>query len=121
MRDSTGSPARIDAVVRDVTEQVALEQAAATSAAEFEGIFDAAPRPIVLLNDRGVLLRANPAVRSVFGVDPNTLTGRDVDLLMGSAAAAAVHGYIASALTASGTGALAAHAIEVRTPRANRA
>ncbi|MEE8422094.1 MAG: PAS domain S-box protein, partial [Dehalococcoidia bacterium] len=69
-------------VVRDITEELALQRQAADAAAEIATILDTAPDPIIRIDSRGVILRANAAVSAVFGWDPDELMGCNVDVLV---------------------------------------
>ena len=61
---------------QDVTEFHALEW-------RLEGILDAVIDPIVAIDDRGLVLHANPACEATFGWHPRELIGRNVKVLMG--------------------------------------
>ena len=81
--------------IRDVTEELALQRQAADAAAEIATILETAPDPIIRIDSRGTVLRANAAVSAVFGWDPEDLMGRNVDVLVGGVGRAEHSGYIA--------------------------
>ncbi|MGA9250500.1 MAG: PAS domain S-box protein [Candidatus Acidiferrales bacterium] len=49
-----------------------------TGEREFESIFDSVPDPIVILDDQGICLEANPAALALFGTAREDLVGRPI-------------------------------------------
>ncbi|MEE8422593.1 MAG: PAS domain S-box protein [Dehalococcoidia bacterium] len=72
--------------VRNITDELALQRRVESSAAEIATILETAPDPIVRINERGQILRANAAVRAVFGWEPEDLTKQDISVLIGGEA-----------------------------------
>ena len=77
-----GAPAVL-AELRDITEELALQRAIASTAAEVSSILDTAPDAIVLMDEGGTIVRANPAVREIFGWEPEELEQQPVSTLVG--------------------------------------
>ena len=48
----------------------------------FRGVYDAYPDGVLLVNDRGLIVLANPAVSTLLGYAPEALQGQSVDLLV---------------------------------------
>jgi len=67
---------------RNVTQEVALRQQVGYEVAKGESIMDAAPVPIVVIGEDGIVVAANPAVTDTFGWAAEDLTGRSVTVLM---------------------------------------
>ncbi len=61
--------------VRDVTARVLAAEQVRRSEARFHALFDQAPLGIVLLDDAGVVVDANPAFGRLVGRDPTDLRG----------------------------------------------
>jgi len=53
-------------VGRDVTDRVLLERSLAERSADFEAIFEAAPRGMVVIDEAGRILRSNAAAKATF-------------------------------------------------------
>ncbi len=67
---------------RNVTQEVALRARVGLEIAKGEGIMDAAPVPIVVMDAEGVVIAANPAVHETLGWAPDDLVGQPVSVLM---------------------------------------
>ena len=63
-------------VVRDTTTRQASEQAAWAAEQRFSAAFREAPVAMLLIDPRGVVLDANPALGELVGDDPRALIGR---------------------------------------------
>ncbi|MAE76774.1 MAG: hypothetical protein CMJ85_07905 [Planctomycetes bacterium] len=64
------------AIGLDVTEQRGLKS-------RLESVLDAVIDPIIAIDEKGTVVRANPAVETTFGWSPRQLVGRNVAVLMG--------------------------------------
>ena len=69
IRGDEGRPQYLLAVVRDVSARVELEQAVAGHAAQLDAIFGAVADVVAVYDREGQLLRANPAIERVLGLD----------------------------------------------------
>lgn len=49
---------------------------------KFNGLLEAAPDALVIVDDNGVILMVNAQTESLFGYDRNTLTGKSVEILV---------------------------------------
>lgn len=85
-REVNGSPIRnregkitgAVAVVRDITERKKTERALAESESFFRGIYDSTQDAIVVIDNDGKYVSANPAVKEIFGLPQDQLVGRDI-------------------------------------------
>ncbi|HEY6000685.1 MAG TPA: PAS domain S-box protein [bacterium] len=66
--------------IRVLREQ---QQALEESEARFRSIFDSSQDAIVIANDAGTYVQANPAVEAIFGVPPEKIIGRQVSEFVG--------------------------------------
>lgn len=66
------------AEIRDITEELALQRSVEQSAAELASILKAVHNAIILADERGTILRVNPAVSALFGWEEEELLGRNV-------------------------------------------
>lgn len=80
--------------LRNVSSEVALQQQMNLEAAKGEGILEVAPVPIVVIDESGTILAANPAVQAVLGWSPGELIGLPVSSLMPEPFASQHEGYI---------------------------
>ena len=67
--------------LRDVMEELTLKRQIEETAKEITGFFETAPNPLILFDEDGKVLRANFAVRELFGWEPDELVGQDVSVL----------------------------------------
>ncbi len=65
-------------LVREIEDRKMIEQDLRDSEARFRAVFDSTQDAIVVANDDGVYIDANPAVMSIFGVPANKLLGRRI-------------------------------------------
>ncbi len=80
-------------------EAVALaEQTARTSRTMMEHVFQSVLDPIVAIDERGLVLTANPAVEQVFGWRLDEVVGENVSMLMGEPYRAEHDGYMSAYL-----------------------
>jgi PAS domain S-box-containing protein len=61
------------------------QQALEESEARFRAIFESSQDAVVITNDEGVYVQANPAVQTIFGLPPEQLIGRRVSEFLGQA------------------------------------
>ncbi|MCE9644971.1 MAG: PAS domain S-box protein [Chloroflexi bacterium] len=87
--DSAGHVSGYLIISRDITEEVQLaEELKATRhytqtlEEKFQGLLEAAPDAIVIVDQNGVILLANAQTGSIFGYDRNSLSGRPVEALI---------------------------------------
>ena len=59
------------------------QQALEESEARFRTIFESSQDAVVIANDEGVYVQANPAVQAIFGLPPEQLIGRRVSEFLG--------------------------------------
>ena len=69
IRDAMGQPEYLLGVLHDISPRIALEQAVAGHAAQLDAIFGAVADMVVVYNREGHIVRANPAVERVLGLD----------------------------------------------------
>lgn len=69
--------------ISDVTNRNDRERVQLESELKYRAVFDAAPYPIVLLDDAGVVLDANPVACQLYGYERDELLGMRVDRLIG--------------------------------------
>ncbi|HSQ56294.1 MAG TPA: PAS domain S-box protein, partial [Gemmata sp.] len=77
IRDTSGRPKRLDGCLVDITEQRQIEESLRQSELRFRTLIEKSRDGIVLLDERGAIRYATPAIRTVLGYDPTALTGRD--------------------------------------------
>ena len=70
LMDSGGTPLRFRGTCIDVTEQVLAERARENIAARFRGLVESAPDAILVLDDEGRILEANPKAHELLGGPP---------------------------------------------------
>jgi len=78
VRDTSGRPTRLDGCLVDVTEQRQTEEGLRQSEERFRALVEKSRDGILLLDDRGIIRYATPAVRVTLGYDPIAVKGRDV-------------------------------------------
>ena len=76
VRDATGRSTRLDGCLTDVTEQRAAEAAVRQSEERFRALVEKSRDGILLLDDRGVIRYATPAVEFLLGFAPDEVTGQ---------------------------------------------
>jgi PAS domain S-box-containing protein len=80
--DDQGNPVRMVGTGQDLTERVKLEEALHRSIELLEGLFEAAPDGIVLVDQEGTIIRLNRQVEALFGYDRGELLGKSLEILM---------------------------------------
>ncbi len=68
--DSGGTPLRMRGTCIDITDQVLAERARESIAARFRGLVESAPDAILVLDDEGRILEANPKAHELLGGAP---------------------------------------------------
>lgn len=76
VRDSSTRPTRMDGCVADVTAQREAEEALRQSERRFRALVEKSRDGILLLDEKGVVRYASPAVKATLGYDPAELTGK---------------------------------------------
>ncbi len=76
-----GAPTIVRGTVQDVSDAVTLRETAQRTGEQLARIVDAAPLPIVMLDEGGTIMAANPATDRVFGWAPGELRGQDAAVL----------------------------------------
>jgi PAS domain S-box-containing protein len=85
IRDSAGSIIGAITVWQDITERKLAEEALKESETRFRAVFESTQDAIVIADDEGKYVDANPAVEAVFGLPPEELIGCSInDFMEGS-------------------------------------
>jgi diguanylate cyclase (GGDEF)-like protein/PAS domain S-box-containing protein len=79
LRDSEGTIRGGLVAVRDVTERVLAAEQVRSSEARFHALFEQAPLGIVLLDDAGTVVEANPAFERLIGREAAELRGTAIE------------------------------------------
>lgn len=99
--------------LRDVTPEMHLRQQVRLEVTQRESILDAAPVPIVVIDDNGTILAANPAVYGTLGWMPEEIVGHGVEMLMpepfASGHAGYLHHYLDTGEASTDTGLVVGH------------
>ncbi len=82
VKDSTGRVIGASKVARDITEQRRTEQALRESEERFRSMAETATDAIFRIDERSMVLFANPAAEMVFGYQPDELVGKELTILM---------------------------------------
>ena len=69
-------------VIHDITERKRIELALRESEKRLQAIVDTATDAIVVIDSKGIICSANPAVEKMFGHAPREIVGRNVSILM---------------------------------------
>jgi len=75
---SDGEPARLIGIGQDITERLAHEQVLEGERRKLASVIDHANETILLMDDQGAILRANPAASKLFGYGPDEWRGLSV-------------------------------------------
>lgn len=70
LMDSGGTPVRFRGTCIDITDRVLAERAKETIAARFRGLVESAPDAILVLDEAGMILDANPMAHALLGGEP---------------------------------------------------
>jgi len=82
VRDGSGRPLHFVAQVEDVTEKMRVEEVLLTSERQFHGVFDHALDAILIVDDGGRLVDANPAACVMLRAPRQSLVGEEIFGLM---------------------------------------
>jgi PAS domain S-box-containing protein len=77
VRDQTSRPTRMDGCLVDMTEQRQIEESLRQSELRFRTLIEKSRDGIALLDERGTIRYASPAIRVILGHDPAALVGHD--------------------------------------------
>lgn len=80
--------------LRNITPETRLRQQVRLEVTQRESILDAAPVPIVVIDEQGTILAANPAITEMLGWTPDDLIGWGVEILMPEPFATGHAGYL---------------------------
>jgi len=80
--DKSGELRGFGKVIRDVTEQRAVERALKASAAHLESILSTVPDAMVVIDARGRILSFSKAAERLFGISESEVVGANVSMLM---------------------------------------
>ncbi len=69
---ATGTPERMRGTCIDITDRVLAEEQRELSAARFRGLVESAPDALLVLDEEGRVLEANPRALELLGGDPTT-------------------------------------------------
>ena len=79
LMDETGTPERMRGTCIDITERVLAEEQRELSTARFRGLVESAPDALLVLDEEGRVLEANPRAHELLGGDP---TGHQIDEML---------------------------------------
>lgn len=80
--DGQGAVTHVVATTHDITAATGWEAKLATSRARFAAVFEHAVEAMLLFDDDGHYLQANPAAGRLLGVEPDQLVGRHFSTIM---------------------------------------
>jgi PAS domain S-box-containing protein len=80
--DEKGRPAKMLGTAQDLTERIELEDALRRSVHLLEGLFEAAPDGILLVDQGGTIVRINQQGEVLFGYDREELLGKPLEVLL---------------------------------------
>jgi two-component system cell cycle sensor histidine kinase/response regulator CckA len=80
--DTSGTLIELRGFLLDVTASVAAELALLERERQFRAVFFDAADAMLILDDRRVILEANPSACALFGVDPDAISGESLDELL---------------------------------------
>jgi two-component system sensor kinase FixL len=92
--DEAGQLRGFGKVIRDVTEQRAVERALKASAAHLESILSTVPDAMVVIDARGRILSFSKAAERLFGISETEIVGANVNVLMPQPDRGAHDGYL---------------------------
>jgi PAS domain S-box-containing protein len=78
--DASGAPERMRGTCVDVTERILAEQAAEEVALRFLGLINASPYAVVVVDETGTIVQANPVATELLEADPIGHDLAEVDL-----------------------------------------
>jgi PAS domain S-box-containing protein len=76
LMDASGAPERMRGTCVDITERILAEHEVEEVAARFEGLVNASPYAIVMVDEPGTIVQANPRATELLEADP---TGRRLE------------------------------------------
>jgi len=99
LHDDAGLLRGFSKIVRDVTEQRAIERKIQASAAHLESILSTVPDAMVVIDARGYMLSFSATAEKLFGYSEREVLGANVSMLMPSPDRERHDGYITHYLT----------------------
>ena len=92
--DASGKLRGFGKVIRDVTEQRAIERKLSANAAHLESILSTVPDAMIVINERGRILSFSAAAERLFGIPEERVIGANINMLMPSPDREAHDGYL---------------------------
>jgi PAS domain S-box-containing protein len=93
--DPDGGPPMVMATVHDIRRRKQAEMALQGSEARMRAIFETAVDGIIMIDERGIVDRVNPAAEHLFGYSEAELRGQNISILMPEPHRSAHDGYLA--------------------------
>jgi diguanylate cyclase (GGDEF)-like protein/PAS domain S-box-containing protein len=81
LRDDSGWAVRVAGANMDLTARKQAQEALRASEARYRMLWETATDAVLLLNQDSIVEYANPAVREIFGYEPNEVVGHDIAML----------------------------------------
>lgn len=73
-----GEPA-VQLIIKDITDRKEAEESIRNAETLFSQVFQNSPMAIVMLNDRGTVVKINEGFREMFGYSPEELSGKELN------------------------------------------
>jgi PAS domain S-box-containing protein len=80
--DEDNQPVKMVGICQDITERREMEEALRESLFMFENLFESAPDGTVLVDQDGLILRANRQIEDIFGYQRTELIGKPLETLL---------------------------------------
>jgi hypothetical protein len=78
VRDASGRPTRLDGCLVDFTEQRQAEEALRQNEQRFRALVEKSRDGVLLVDERGVIRYATPAVSAILNYEPDDVTGKNL-------------------------------------------
>jgi len=82
VKDAHGQPKRIVSIIQDTTEEIESIRALRTSEERFRDLFEQAQVGMAIIDDRGLILQANPSIMDMLGYTTDKIRGLELLQLM---------------------------------------